>query len=131
MKQKMTAPSEVKLQDSLDVITSGLQRGESVDAVLAQSGTASEDLEDFVDIIHLLQASLGPRDPGANSLGNWNWTYSMVGVASSCASGRCRLCGISRRSLALIAGCLLLMLRRLFGSDSGQDIQEEAIASSA
>ena len=131
MKQKMTAPSEVKLQDSLDVITSGLQRGESVDDVLAQSGAASEDVEDFVDIIQLLQASLGPQGPRRDFARQLELDLldGRRGVVMRVRKMPARVHFAAL--LALIAGCLLLMLRRLFGSDSGQDIQEEAIASSA
>ena len=131
MTQTMTQPSDAQLQDSLDAITSGLQRGEPVDAALEQSGAARSDVEDFAEIILSLQATLTPQEPRRDFARQLR--HDLLddgrGVVSRVRQmpPRVHLAAL----LAVVAGCAIFVWRRLFGTDSGGDIQEEAIATSA
>ena len=111
----------------LDDVTARLQRGETIDPVLAQSDDAQGDLEDIAAIVQTLQASLAPLSPSQPFADGLRAEL----LAGRPGAGRLRQVP-ARLSLAAIlavfAGCVLFMLRRIFGSEAPPDIQEEAVA---
>ena len=112
----------------LDAITARLQSGDAVDPLAAQSEEAQGDVEEIVDIIQALQSSLTPLNPGQEFAD---------GLRADLLDGRP---GVVRRVrqmparvhvaaiLAVFAGCVLFLMRRIFGSGTAHDVPEEAVA---
>lgn len=124
----MSKSEDRQIGDLLDAITTGLQRGDAVEPLIGQSEKPDADVEEMVDIIQSLHASLTPLDPSQEFAD---------GLRADLLAGRAgvvgRLRGMPARVhfaaiLAVFAGCVLFMLRRVFGSEAAQDIQEEAVA---
>lgn len=124
----MSTSDDVQLHDALDAITARLQRGDAVDPLIAQADESHNDAEEFVDIIHALHASLTPISPSqayADRL-RADLLDGRPGVVKRVRQmpARVHVAAI----LALFAGCVLFVLRRIFGSETAQDMQEEAVA---
>ena len=124
----MSTTSDLQGRDLLDSITTRLQRGDAVDQLMEQSEEAQGDVGDIVEIIQSLHTSLTPRRPTQEFADS---------LRSDLLNGRPRL--VSRVGqmparlsfaaiLAVLAGCVLLLLRRLFGSETAHDVPEEAVA---
>ena len=116
------------MRNMLDNITSTLQNGDDVDQCVAQSDVAYSEIEDVVDIIQSLHSSLTPRQPREQYAADLRTVLlggrrGMVDRVSRIPA-RVHIAAI----LAVFAGCVLLMMRRLFGSDTAQEIQEEVVA---
>ena len=125
----MATSSDVKMRNMLDSITSTLQNGDDIDRVMAPSGDAYSEIEDVVDIIQFLHSSLTPRQPSEQFAADLRTDLlggrrGMVERVSQIPA-RVHIAAI----LAVFAGCVLLMMRRLLGSDTAQEIQEEVVAS--
>ncbi len=124
----MSSQTELNAQDALDAITRNLQAGDDVDNLLTQTDAASTDAGELADIIRRLHAVLTPAEPSrdfadelrADLLDDEQGMVLRVRQMPA----RVHVAAI----LALIAGCLLFIMRRLFGSDAPQEIQEEAVA---
>jgi len=128
MMRTMSISVDSDTRDLLDAITSRLQRGESAEALMAQSEDTQSELDDVLELVQSLHASLTPLNPSpefADGLG------AELRNGSPGEAGRLRRVP-ARLSvaaiLAVFAGCILFMLRRIFGSDPAADIQEEAVA---
>ena len=123
----MPAAADIHRQELLDAITTALQNGEGVDALIAQSDWPGEDAAEFVDMIGALQTalpSLAPREEFSRSL--------RADLLRGDSGPLRRLRGMPARVhvaafLAICFGCVLFGLRRLFGSETAQEIQEEAV----
>ena len=124
----MSTSVDSDTRDLLDAITSQLQRGESAEALMAQSEDAQGELGDVLEIVQSLHASLTPLNPSPEFAD---------GLGAELRHGRPseirRLRRVPARLsiaaiLAVFAGCVLFMLRRIFGSEATADIQEEAVA---
>ena len=128
MNENMSSQSDMKAQDALDTLTAGLQARENVEDLIAESRTSSAGLEEFVEIIQALHNACALVEPDpefsdrlrADLLGEHGGMVKRVRQMPA----RVHIAA----ALAVIAGCLLFMMRRLFGSDGPQEIQEEAVA---
>ncbi len=133
----MTKTSDVQLQNTLDAVTNALQNGDQHDmeAMLADSAidqNAQNEIQDLVAIIqslHLALTPVQPRPAFADKLQDDLLERRGMVMVSRVRQvpPRLRLAAL----LALIAGFLLLVWRRLLGSDSEGKIQEEVIPTSA
>lgn len=124
----MSTTSELQRRDLLDSITMRLQQGDAVDQLMEQSEEAQGDVGDIVDIIQSLHASLTPRRPTqefADSL-RTDLLNGRPGLVSRVGQMPARLSFAA--ILAVLAGCVLLLLRRLFGSETAHEVPEEAVA---
>ncbi|MCY3865510.1 MAG: hypothetical protein OXG68_08715 [Chloroflexi bacterium] len=124
----MSTASEAQLRNFLESITTRLQRGEAVDPLLEPANEEQSNMEDIVELIQSLHASLTPINPSQEYAENLraNLLDGRPGVAGRVRQMPARLSVAA--ILALFAGCLLLMLRRLFGSETATDVPEEAVA---
>lgn len=124
----MSTSVDSETRDLLDAITSQLQSGESAEPVLAQSEGAHSDLDDVLEIVQSLHASLTPLNPSAefaDKLGV-ELRHGRPGEIRRLRRMPARLSVAA--ILAVFAGCVVFMLRRIFGSETAADIQEEAVA---
>lgn len=124
----MSTASEAQLRNFLESITTRLQRGEAVDPLLEPANEEQSNMEDIVELIQSLHASLTPINPSQEYAENLraNLLDGRPGVAGRVRQMPARLSVAA--ILALFAGCLLLMLRRLFDSETATDVPEEAVA---
>ena len=124
----MSTASESQLDELLDSITTRLQSGDAVDPLTEQAEDDQGDMADIVELIQSLHASLTPMNPGQEYAENLRADLldGRPGVAGRVRQMPARLSVAA--ILALVAGCLLLMLRRIFGSETAPDVPEEAVA---
>ena len=124
----MSSQADTTAIDALDALTAGITAGEDAQDLMAHLGEAGAETEALADIIQALHKAVAPVEPGsafaaelrAELLGEHPGMVKRVRQMPA----RVHVAA----ALALIAGCLLFMLRRLFGSGAPQDIQEEAVA---
>lgn len=124
----MASSSEIQTQDLLDDFTSGLQSGDDTGELMRRTESSAPEVSELVGTINALHAALSPVEPrpefveslradlvdsGPGALGRVRQMPARISIAAA---------------LALVAGCLLFFLRRLFDSDGPQEIKEEAIA---
>ena len=124
----MSSSSDVHAQDLLDAITVALQTGDDIDALMRQSEASSVDVEEFAAIIQSLHAALTPVEPRSEfseSLRS-DLIAERPGLVKRLRQMPARV--HIAAALALVAGCLLFIMRRLFDSDGPQERQEEAVA---
>lgn len=123
----MPRSAEIQMQELVDVITTSLQDGDGVESLIANADAPSDELKEYVNIIHALQTSLVPQEPSAE--------FS-DGLRADLLGRDVRLPGRFRQMparvpvaavLAIFFGCVVFVLRRLFGSDPPGEIQEEAV----
>ena len=124
----MSASDDIQLHNTLDSITARLQSGETTEPLIAESEEAQGDLGEFVEIIQSLHTSLIPTSP-SQEFGDRlraDLLDGRPGVVERVRQmpARVHVAAI----LAVFAGCILFVLRRIFGSETAQDIQEEAVA---
>lgn len=124
----MPASSELQTQELLEAITVNMRNGDDVDALIGQADAPGSEVEDFVDIIRALRAALTPVQPRrefADQL-HAELLNGRSGILERLRHlpARVQIAAI----LTICAGFLLVVSRRLFGSDSGTEIQEEAVA---
>ena len=124
----MSASEDIQLHNTLDSITSRLQGGEAAEPLVAEVEEPNGDLREFVEIIQSLHTSLIPISP-SQEFGDRlraDLLEGRPGVVKRVRQmpARVHVAAI----LAVFAGCGLFVLRRLFGSETAQDIQEEAVA---
>ena len=124
----MSTASESQLGNLLELITSRLQRGDDVDPFIEQAAEDQGDVADLVAIIQSLHTSLTPVIPDQEYAENLraDLLEGRPGVAGRVRQMPARLSVAA--ILAVFAGCLLLMLRRIFGSETTPDVPEEAVA---
>ncbi|MDE2638294.1 MAG: hypothetical protein OXI30_18150 [Chloroflexota bacterium] len=124
----MSASEDIQLQNTLDSITARLQGGEAVEPLLTEAEKSQGDLGEFVDIIQSLHTSLTPISPSQDYADRLraDLLNGRPGVVKRVRQipPRVHVAAI----LAVCAGCVLFVLRRIFGSATAQDIQEEAVA---
>ena len=124
----MSTASEARWRNLLESITTRLQRGDTVASLIEQADEEQGDVQDFVELIQSLHTSLTPMSPGQEYAENLraNLLDGRPGVAGRVRQMPARLSVAA--ILAVFAGCLLLMLRRIFGSETAPDVPEEAVA---
>ena len=128
MKRPMSTSVDSDTRDLLDAITSRLQRGESAEALMAPGEDRPSELDDVFEIVQSLHASLTTLNPSPE------FADRLGAELRNCRSGEARrLRRVPARLsvaaiLAVFAGCALFMLRRIFGSESAAEMQEEAVA---
>lgn len=127
----MTSSSEIQTQATLDAVASGLQAGGDLDELMGRAESPASDVGEFAGLIQALQSALRPVEPRPE------FVESLRTELSDLIEGQPGLIKRARQmplrislaaALALVAGCLLFFMRRLFGSDAPQEIQEEAVA---
>ena len=124
----MSESADKRTRDLLEDLTLRLQKGEAAEPALARAEAAGGEVADLADLVRALHESLKPQSPRpefADSL-RADLLAAEPGVVHRIRQmpPRVHLAAF----LALIAGCVLLMLRRVFGSETAQDLPEEAVA---
>ncbi len=116
------------MRNLLESITTRLQRGDAVDQFIGQAEEDHGEVEDMVELIQSLHTALTPVNPDQGYAENLraNLLDGRPGVAGRVRQMPARLSLAA--ILAVFAGCLLLMLRRIFGSETAADVPEEAVA---
>ena len=120
----MASSSEIQTQDLLDALTSGIQAGESMGPAETPPAEVSE-LVGTIQALHEVLTPVEPRPEFVESL-RTDLIQGRPGVIERAQQMPVRISVAA--ALALVAGCLLFFLRRLFDSDAPQEIQEEAVA---
>ncbi len=117
----MASTSEIQTQDLLDAVTSGIQSGELTE-------TPPAEVRELLDTIQALHEALTPVEPRPDFVEalRTDLIQARPGVIERAQQIPVRISVAA--ALALVAGCLLFFLRRLFDSDAPQEIQEEAVA---
>ncbi len=123
----MSSQSDSKAQDAFGALAAGAQTGGDIESAAAHSEVMAEAGE-FADLIGALTSAFEPVEPAVKFADELR--ADLLGEPQGLLE---RLRKMPARvhiaaALALIAGCLLFVMRRLFGSDAPQDIQEEAVA---
>ena len=123
----MSTSADIQTRDWLDAITERLQSGEAVEPLPAQAEADQGELDEVLEIMQSLQASLQPLSPSQDFADGLR--AELIAGPGSVVKGLRKLpARVSIAAiLALFAGCVLFMLRRLFGSEAAE-IQEEAVA---
>lgn len=124
----MSVATESQTRDLLESITTRLQQGDAVDQFVLQAEGDHGEVEDIVELIQSLHTALTPINPDQEYADNLraNLLDGRPGVAGRVRQMPARLSLAA--ILAVFAGCLLLMLRRIFGSETAADVPEEAVA---
>ncbi len=124
----MNSTSDVRMQDLLDCVTKALQQGDDVETFVQHASLPHDDVDALVGIISGLEASLIPVQPRAEFADQLRAELmnSRLGMVKRVRQmpAQVHIAAI----LALIAGFGLILSRRIFGSESGQDISEEPVA---
>lgn len=124
----MSASDDTQLHNTLDSITARLQGGDAAEPLITEVEEAQSDLGEFVEIIQSLHSSLIPISPSQEYADRLRADLldGRPGVVKRVRQmpARVHVAAI----LAVCAGCVLFVLRRIFGSETAQDIQEEAVA---
>ena len=112
----------------LEAITVGIQKGEKTESVSKQTGASAAGIQGYAEIIHTLHSILTPMEPRpefARQL-HADLLDQRQGVMQRMRQmpARVQIAAV----LALIAGCVLFLTRRLFGSEPAAEIQEEVVA---
>jgi hypothetical protein len=127
----MTSSSEIQTQDALDAVASGIQAGDDFGELMGRADSPASDAAELAGVIQALHDVLTPVEP------RLEFVESLRAELAELIEGRP---GVVERvqqmplrislaaALALVAGCLLFFMRRLFDSDAPQEIQEEAVA---
>ncbi len=120
----MASSSEIQTQDLLDAVTSGIQAGDT----MGPAQTPPADIHELVGTIQALHEVLTPVEPRPEFVESLRTDLiaGRPGVIERAQQMPVRISVAA--ALALVAGCLLFFLRRLFDSDAPQEIQEEAVA---
>ncbi len=123
----MSTSADIQTRDWLDAITERLQSGEAIEPLPAQAEADQGELDEVLEIMQSLQASLQPLSPSQDFADGLR--AELLAGRGSVVKGLRKLpARVSIAAiLALFAGCVLFMLRRLFGSEAAE-IQEEAVA---
>lgn len=129
MNPKMRPTQDVELQELLDALTAELQTDEDGDAALDHAQKRPAPVSGFVNLIRSLNALLRPVAPRPGFVRELRLDLLDAERAERRRQMPARVSMAAL--LALLAGCVLIMLRRLFGSEAASEIQEEAVASSA
>lgn len=124
----MSTATDSQTRDLLESITTRLQRGDAADQLIGQAEEDHGEVEDIVELIQSLHSALRPVNPDQEFAENLraNLLEGGPGVAGRVRQMPARLSLAA--ILAVFAGCLLLMLRRIFGSETAADVPEEAVA---
>ena len=126
----MTASSDSQTQDLLEAITAGIQKGETTEAAFGQPGASAAGMQGYAELVQALQSILTPVEPRSEFGRQLHAELldQQQGVVERVRQmpARVHIAAI----LALIAGCLLFLTRRLFGSETAPEMQEEAVATS-
>lgn len=124
----MASSSEIQTQDLLDAVTASIQSGDDVGELLGHQESPAADVDDLVGAIKALHAALTPVEPRPEFVESLRADLidGRPGVVERVQRMPLRISLAA--ALALVAGCLLFFLRRLFDSDAPQEIQEEAVA---
>lgn len=124
----MSKAAETDLRELLDDLRGALQSPDSLDPASTPADAGQDDLENLVDIVQALHASMKPQQPRPDFAAGLraDLLNEEPGVVERVRQmpPRVRLAAI----LAVFAGCGLLMLRRVFGSETAREAPEEAVA---
>ena len=124
----MSASDDIQLHNTLDSITARLQSGETTEPLIAEVEAAQGDLGEFVEIIQSLHTSLIPTSP-SQEFGDRLRAELLDGRPGVVKRVRQMPARVHVAAiLAVFAGCVLFVMRRIFGSETAQEIQEEAVA---
>ncbi|MCE2471463.1 MAG: hypothetical protein J4G18_06110 [Anaerolineae bacterium] len=109
----MASSSEIQTQDLLDAVTSGIQAGELTETPPAEV----HELVGTIQALHVVLTPVEPRPEFVESL-RTDIIQGRPGVIERAQQMPVRISVAA--ALALVAGCLLFFLRRLFDSDAPQ-----------
>ena len=116
------------MRDFLDDLTGRLQAGGEFDPALAPAEAGHNDVEELAALVQALNTTMTPRRPRADFAERLRADLLDGGPGFFARirqmPPRLHVAAI----LAVFAGCGLLMLRRVFGSETAQDVPEEAVA---
>ncbi len=124
----MATSSEIQTQDLLDAVTVGIQSGDDPAELLGRAEAPSAEAVELVGAIKALHAALTPVEPRPEFVDSLRVELIAGRPGMIERVQRMPLRISLAAALALIAGCLLFFLRRLFDSDTAPEIQEEAVA---
>lgn len=115
------------MQELVDVITTSMQSGDGVESLIAKADAPPDELNEYVNIIQALQTSLVPQEPSADFSDRLRADLldRDAGLPSRFRQmpARVQVAAV----LAIFFGCVLFVLRRIFGSEPPGEIQEEAV----
>ncbi len=123
----MSSSSDVNMQNLLDAITVALQHDDDIETLIRKSAVPRDDVDGLIDVIQSLNTTLIPVQPStkfANQLHS-ELMGNRLGVVKRVRQmpAHVHFAAI----LTVVAGFVLIGLRRILGSASTQDRHEEAI----
>lgn len=124
----MSSQADIRAQDALDALTAGIQARESRVGESHHDDAEIAGAEGFIATIEALHEALTPVEPPRGFARRLR--ADLLGEQQGMVE---RLRQMPARvhiaaALAVVAGCLLVVMRRIFGSDAPPDIQDEAVA---
>jgi len=124
----MSSSSDAKMQNLLDALTVALQQDEDIEPIIKKSKVAREEADSLAHVIQSLHTTFTPVAPSAKFANNLQ--AELMGtrprrVVSTVRHlpARVHVAAI----ITIVAGFGLLVLRRLMGDTSPQDIVDEPL----
>lgn len=115
------------MQNLLDAITVALQHDDDIEQLITKSAIAHEEVDGFIDVIQSLNQTLIPIQPSAKFANQLHSELmgTRVGVVKRVRQmpAHVHLAAI----LTVVAGFVLIGLRRILGSTTTQERHEEAV----
>ena len=125
----MSSSSDTKMQNLLDAITVALQHDDDINPIIKKSSVSHEEVDSLASVIQSLHTAFTPVTPSAKFANNLQ--AELMGtrprrVVSTVRHlpARVHVAAI----LTIVAGFGLLVLRRLMGDTTSQDIVDEPLA---
>lgn len=114
--------SDIKAQNALDALTAGLLAGEDSENPSEKTDLPAAELAGFTSLIQSLGSALAPVEPSADFAESLR--AELLGERQGVVKRVRRMpAGVQiAAALALAAGCLLVIMRRLIGSDGPQPL---------
>ena len=123
----MPKAADIQMQELVEAITTTLQNGDGIESLVVNADLTRDELDETVRVIQTLNSSLIPQEPSAEFSDRLR--ADLLGRDAKLTRrlrqmpARVHIAAI----LAICFGCVLFVLRRLFGSEPPHEIQEEAV----
>ena len=125
----MSTASQPQAHNPLAAARARRHHDHELDRFSAPADLPDDSPEEAAEVVQLLRAALRPMSP-SQAFAEQLRAELVAGPASPVRRGRLMPMRLSAAAIvALVAGCVWFVLRRLFASPAAQDMQEEAAVS--
>lgn len=122
----MSSSADVNMQNLLDAITVALQHDDDIEHLTQNSPVPREEMDRLVDVIQSLHTTLVPVAPSAQFANRLQGELMGTRPRNVVTTVRQMPARVHIAAIvAVVAGFVLIVYRRLIGSPTTQDITEE------